>query len=67
MMKHVCNMCGRDFDMWDEQDGLMVNQRLGYGSRFDGHNLQLDLCCVCYDELMGEYLLPKCRINPMSE
>lgn len=67
MLKHVCNVCGNDFDQWDEQEGYAMNYHCGYGSQFDGNNIQLDLCCGCFDELLKEYILPKCKINPMSE
>lgn len=67
MLKHVCNFCGKDFDEWDEQDGINMNQRFGYGSQFDTQSIWLDLCCTCGDTMLKEYILPKCKINPMSE
>ena len=58
----VCNKCGKQFDMWDEQEGYAIYTRLGYGSKYDGDHLELDLCCKCMDELIDS-----CKVGPISE
>ncbi len=68
MVKRVCNMCGRDFDMWDTQEGFGFHYpSVGYGSGFDGSAINLDLCCDCFDKLMNNYIVPKCKISPVED
>lgn len=66
MTKLVCNMCGKDFDMWDTQENFGFHHHVGYGSEFDGEVINLDLCCECFDKLMKEHILPGCRISPIE-
>ena len=33
--KTLCNVCGKEFDMWDEQEDLGLHTRFGYGTKFD--------------------------------
>lgn len=56
----ICNMCGKVFDIWDKQEGLSIEHQLGYGTKYDGDLLQLDLCCDCMDEIID-----KCKIFPI--
>ncbi len=61
-------MCGKDFDFLDEQEGFGFNYpNVGYGSRYDESKIALDLCCNCFDKLMTEYIVPKCKISPVEE
>ena len=55
-----CNICGRDFDEWDEQEGFRLEYSVGYGSRHDGETIRLDICCDCFDELVD-----KCKVSPI--
>ena len=50
--KHYCNLCGKKMDMWDVQEGFGFNGNIGYGSKYDGEKLNLDLCCDCMDKLI---------------
>ena len=61
MTKTICNVCGKEFNMWDNQEGFGFDYRVGYGSKHDGENLKCDLCCDCFDKLLDEYLIPKCK------
>lgn len=63
MSKTICTMCGKEFDMWDEQEGFGFNYHVGYGSKFDCSHVMVDLCCDCFDELMDTYILPKCKVS----
>lgn len=56
-----CNICGEDFDLEDYYNNLGVHTILGYGSKHDGRNLEMDICCQCMDKL-----IQKCRISPLS-
>lgn len=66
MYKRVCNICGKEFDMWDEQEDFSLVRHVGYGSKYDGETIQLDMCCDCFDKLM-DGLIPKCAIPPVKE
>ena len=61
MRKTVCNMCGKVFDEWDEEEDFGLHYDVGYGSVFDGEHINCDLCCECFDKLLKEYLIPKCK------
>lgn len=49
-------------DDFDIQEGFSFHQRLGYGSRHDEDQLDLDLCCACVDQLIDE-----CAISPLTD
>ena len=40
--KTLCNVCGKEFDMWDEQEELGLHTRFGYGTKFDGDSIDLE-------------------------
>lgn len=61
-----CNMCGKEFDFWDEQENFCFEYQIGYGSVHDGENLSLNLCCDCFDKVI-DMIAPQCKINPLSE
>ena len=61
-MKEIfCNHCGKKFDIWDEQEGLRIHKTIGYGSIYDGDELNLRICCECMDKIIGE-----CKISPIE-
>ena len=62
MAKLVCNMCGRELDFYDEQADYSIHTRIGYGSKYDGHDLNVTLCCDCMDIIIDE-----CSVSPLSE
>lgn len=62
--KTLCNVCNKEFDMCDEYAELGIHMQVGYGSKFDGDNIDLDLCCGCFDKLMDKFI-PICKINPI--
>lgn len=43
MTKTICNVCGKEFNMWDDQEGFGFYYRVGYGSKHDGEDLKCDL------------------------
>jgi len=53
-------MCGKKFDMWDEQENFCFEHRVGYGSKNDGDVVRLKLCCGCFDRIID-------IISPMSK
>ena len=66
MQKKICNMCGKEFDLLDEQSNFGFHYRVGYGSKFDLSRIDLNLCCDCFDSVM-DYILPKCVKNPITD
>jgi Fe2+ or Zn2+ uptake regulation protein len=58
----VCNKCGKKFDMWDSYENYSINAHLGYGTKYDGDNLELHICCDCMEKLIDE-----CIISPIKE
>lgn len=65
MYKRFCNICGKEFDFWDEQEDFSIVRNVGYGSKFDGSSIHLDMCCGCFDSLL-ESLIKECAISPVS-
>lgn len=68
MTKTVCNMCGKEFDVVDNNARLRLGCSVGYGSKYDGSVVECDLCCDCFDKLLDEYLIPRCKhpiVNPL--
>ena len=55
-----CNKCGKEFDIWDLQEDFTIYRHLGYGTKYDGAKLELDLCCDCMEKLID-----KCVISPI--
>lgn len=63
MAKEItCNKCGKKFDVWDSQEDFSLHRKLGYGTKYDGETLDIDLCCECMDKLIDE-----CVISPLSD
>lgn len=58
----VCNKCGKKFDIWDTQEDFSINTMLGYGTKYDGDSLELNLCCDCMEKLIDE-----CAISPIKK
>lgn len=67
MNKTICNICGKEFDMWDQQEKFGFHHQVGYGSKFDGDHINVNMCCDCFDELMDTYILPKCKVSPLED
>ena len=58
----ICNKCGKKFDIWDTQESFSIYRHLGYGTKYDSNNLELDLCCDCMEKLVDE-----CIVSPIIE
>lgn len=61
-----CNVCGKEMNVWDEQQMFRVHTRLSYGSEHDGDYLALDLCSECIDKFVKDFS-PKCKIPFLHE
>lgn len=63
MARHtICDKCGKEFDKWDENENFHFYGKLGYGTKYDGSFLELDLCCDCMEEIIDQ-----CKISPIKE
>lgn len=55
-MSTKCNLCGTEFDLFDEQEGFHIANNphtiIGYGSMHDGEYCDCKLCCTCFDKIM---------------
>lgn len=61
-----CTMCSNVFDNWDYQENFCLDYHIGYGSKYDCNRLKLNLCIDCFDKVL-DFILPKCKTNPLSE
>ena len=62
----VCNMCGKTFDFWDNQESFCFDHYIGYGSTHDFERIRLNLCCNCFDKVI-DWIIPQCKHDPISE
>lgn len=58
----TCNKCGSRLNEWDAQESFRIYSKLGYGTKYDGCELELDLCCKCMEELIDS-----CTISPIVD
>lgn len=63
MMIRKCDLCGKVFNNYDEQEGFGLRYEVGYGSRYDGSSINVDICCDCFDKMMDEYIVPKLKFD----
>jgi len=59
--KVKCNICGKELDFWDFTEDYSIKRRLGYGTKYDGDDLELHICCDCMDKLIDG-----CKISPIT-
>lgn len=62
----ICSMCGKMFDLWDEQEDFCFVRHIGYGSKYDMKGLYLNLCCDCFDKIV-DWFLPLCVNDPLVD
>lgn len=48
----VCNKCGKHMDDFDINMGFSFEKDMGYGSKYDGEKIKLNLCCECVDNII---------------
>lgn len=59
----ICNLCGK---ILVTECDLSIHTRLGYGSKYDGSLIDLDLCPECTDKLI-DAMKAKCKVPLLSE
>ena len=60
--KCVCNLCGKEMDYVNLNNGLKISRTMGYGSAYDGDHIDIDICCECFDKI-----IEACVIDPRDE
>ena len=58
----TCNICGKTFDFWDSNENYHIYKKLGYGTKYDGAIVEIDICCKC-----KEKIIDSCEIAPFVE
>lgn len=61
----TCSMCGKTFDIWDEQEGFGLNYYPGYGSKYDLTHIKAQFCCQCFDNLI-DYIADHSKTSPVE-
>lgn len=59
--KIICNLCGKEMDIWDKKEEFSIHRRCGYGTKYDGETIELDICCDCM-----ERLIDSCKVPPVN-
>ena len=62
----ICNLCGKELDMFEEVTTSHVDIPFFYGSKYDGEHLKLSLCATCYDQI-ADNLISACKVKPEFE
>ena len=60
--KVICNICGKEMDDVDLRNNIRIDKCLGYGSKFDGEDIHLDICCDCLDKI-----IESCKVDPRAK
>ena len=64
MKIHKCDLCGKFFNAFDEQEHFGLHyHNVGYGSKYDRCHIDIDMCCDCFDKLMTEYIERKLKFK----
>ena len=57
-----CDLCGKELNEFDMQENFGLHySKIGYGSKFDGKTIDIDMCCSCFDKMMDKYITPKIK------
>lgn len=64
-----CDLCGKELNEFDMQENFGLHySNIGYGSKFDGESIDVDICCTCFDKMMDEYITPQIKkLKGMNE
>lgn len=49
--KKICNLCGRELNMFDLNEDFSIAKQCGYGTKYDGCVVKIRICCNCIDNL----------------
>lgn len=54
----LCNCCGKKLDSLDACGAVSISRILGYGSKYDGAYVEIDICPSCFDRFMDSMAIP---------
>lgn len=60
----ICNVCGKALKNPRDLDFVNIHFRIGYGSKYDGDMIDMDICPECLDKMLIKYI-PTFKINPL--
>lgn len=68
MTKMFCNVCGKEFDVYDvhNSDVSTISGYIGYGSKYDENYIELHMCNDCFDKMI-DTLIDKCALPPFEK
>lgn len=52
-----CNVCGQQIGAFDKHNCLSFSKVLGYGSKYDGEFIDIDICPHCFDKLIEKMVI----------
>ena len=50
----TCTVCGKKFDICDQQAKFGFDYKVGYGSRYDLTHIRVTFCCDCFDAIIDD-------------
>lgn len=56
--KITCNCCGKEMDTVDLCGATSITKMLGYGSKYDGAYVEIDICPDCFDKIIDNMKVP---------
>lgn len=56
----VCNVCGKELGILDQDSDYTMCVRMGYGTSYDLEYAEIHMCCECLD-----HLVESCAVNPL--
>ena len=62
MRKYICNLCGKEFNEFDEKSNLGMYASPGYGSKYDSQMMRFDFCIECFDAIADA-----CKVPPIDK
>lgn len=64
--KVYCNKCGKLLGGIEAECVEHIDHVIGYGSKYDGEKLAIDLCQTCFDEFVDD-MKERYEISPIVE
>lgn len=58
--KKVCNICGKELGVLDQDSDYTMCVRMGYGTNHDLEYAEIHMCCECLD-----HLVETCKVSPI--
>lgn len=58
MKAEFCNICGSKLDDIDSLQNFRIHRVCGYGSKYDMEEIDLVLCCGCFDKIVDSCAIP---------